>query len=70
MHRIVLSLAACAGLVLGYGDQAQAKSKDIVLGFAVALTGWMNAYDGNSDENGEVMDRSDQRQGWACSDAS
>jgi branched-chain amino acid transport system substrate-binding protein len=48
MYRIALSLAACAGLVLGYGGQAKAESKDIVLGFAVALTGWMNAYDGDS----------------------
>jgi branched-chain amino acid transport system substrate-binding protein len=48
MYRIALSLAACAGLVFGYGGQAKAESKEIVLGFAVALTGWMNAYDGDS----------------------
>ena len=49
MHRIAgpKLVAACAGLVLSYGGQAKAESKDIVLGFAVALTGWMNAYDGD-----------------------
>src|SRR6516225_7020141 len=54
MYRIALSLTACAGLFLGYSGQAKAESKEIVLGFAVALTGWMNAYDGDSTKMGKL----------------
>ena len=48
MSKIALAIAVCAGLALGFAERAHAESKDIVLGFAVALTGFMNAYDGDS----------------------
>jgi len=48
MPKVALSIALCASLVFGFAQRAHAESKEIVLGFAVALTGWMNAYDGDS----------------------
>ena len=48
MSKVALCVAVCASLVLGFGRQASAESKDLVVGFAVALTGWMNAYDGDA----------------------
>ena len=46
MPKVALSIALCASLVFGFAQRGHAELKDIVLGFAVALTGWMNAYDG------------------------
>jgi len=48
MPKVALSITLCAALVFGFAQRAHAESKEIVLGFAVALTGWMNAYDGDS----------------------
>jgi branched-chain amino acid transport system substrate-binding protein len=48
MPKVALSIALCASLVFGFAQRGHAESKEIVLGFAVALTGWMNAYDGDS----------------------
>jgi branched-chain amino acid transport system substrate-binding protein len=48
MPKIALSIALCTSLVFGFAQRGHAESKDIVSGFAVALTGWMNAYDGDS----------------------
>jgi branched-chain amino acid transport system substrate-binding protein len=46
MSKIAVAAAVCVSLVLGYGPKAKAESKDIVVGFAIALTGWLNAFDG------------------------
>jgi hypothetical protein len=54
MHRIALCIATRAVSVLSYGRQAKPDSKDIVLGFAVALTGWMNGCDGASTRMAKV----------------
>ena len=47
MPKVALSIALCASLVFGFAQRGHAELKEIVLGFAVALTGWMNAYDGD-----------------------
>ena len=48
MNKTALMALLCAGLVLGADGRSNAESKDMVVGFAVAKTGWMNAYDGDA----------------------
>ena len=47
MHRLALGASVAAIIAaLGMQGPAQAADNDIVIGFAIALSGWMNAYDG------------------------
>jgi branched-chain amino acid transport system substrate-binding protein len=50
MLRALLKVLLCTALAFcaGASRPAKAESKDIIVGFAVALTGWMNAYDGDT----------------------
>ncbi|MDE0389853.1 MAG: ABC transporter substrate-binding protein, partial [Rhodospirillales bacterium] len=42
----LLAGAAALALSLGVATPSQAADDDIVIGFAIALSGWMNQYDG------------------------
>ena len=64
MPKVALPIALCASLVFGFAQRAHAKSEEIVLGFAVALTGWMNAYDGDSTKMAKLwMDQTNAKGG-------
>lgn len=43
---LMLALGAALGVVIGIQAPTQASEDDIVIGFAIAQSGWMNAYDG------------------------
>ena len=40
---LMLALGAALGVVIGIQAPAQASEDDIVIGFAIAQSGWMNA---------------------------
>jgi len=48
MHRLAMSASIAALLAaLAVSPPARSADDDIVIGFAIAQSGWMNAYDGS-----------------------
>ena len=63
----LLAGAAALALSLGVATPSQAADDDIVIGFAIALSGWMNQYDGPPSRSAKMAITTTSTKPAACS---